>query len=374
MDKIIVLGAGLVGKAIAIDLLKNFQVGVADINAKILQELSTQYSINAHQSDLAKKDNIKSLIDEYDLVIGALPGFMGFETLKTVIEAGKDIVDISFFPEDPFQLDELAKEHNVTAVVDCGVAPGMSNLILGYHNHRMQVQSFECLVGGLPVKRTWPYQYKAPFSPIDVIEEYTRPARLVLNGQVITRPALSDAELVEFEEIGTLEAFNTDGLRTLLATMNVPNMKEKTLRYPGHIEYIKVLKDTGFFDTDPVELDGTQVRPIDLSSRLLFSKWRLEEGEQEFTVMRIIIRGSENGIARTYTYDLFDRYDPDTATSSMARTTGYTCTAVANLVLKGELNRPGIIPPEYIGEDEALFQSIMEYLAARNVYYRRSEG
>src|SRR5690606_32895639 len=143
----------------------------------------------------------------------------GFATAKAVIESGRNMVDISFFPEDPFELDELAKKHNVTVVTDCGVAPGMGNIILGYHNQAMQVTDYECLVGGLPLVREWPWEYRAVFSPIDVIEEYIRPARFVQNGALVVREALSDPELVHFAEVGTLESWNSDGLRTLIQTM-----------------------------------------------------------------------------------------------------------------------------------------------------------
>ena len=144
------------------------------------------------------------------------------------------------------------RQRGVTAVVDCGVAPGLSNMMLGYHASQGAVSSYRCLVGGLPVKRTWPWQYKAPFSPVDVLEEYTRPARLVEGGCIVTRPALSEPELVDLDPVGTLEAFNTDGLRSLLVTMRqVPDMVEKTLRYPGHIDYIRVLRESGFLGTEP---------------------------------------------------------------------------------------------------------------------------
>ncbi len=129
--------------------------------------------INTIVADLSSQSEIKKVIKDFDLVIGALPGFMGFNTLKSIIEAGKNVVDISFFPEDPFLLDKLAKDKNVTAVVDCGVSPGLSNIVLGYHNKKMKVNNYRCIVGGLPYKRDWPFQYKAYFSPIDVIEEYT---------------------------------------------------------------------------------------------------------------------------------------------------------------------------------------------------------
>src|SRR6185295_12559121 len=216
----------------------------------------------------------------------------GFQTVKTVIEAGKNMVDISFFAEDSFLLDELAKQKGVTIVIDCGVAPGMANVLLGHHNESMQIELYECLVGGLPVVREWPYEYKAVFSPVDVIEEYVRPARFVQNKMLVTREALSDPELIQFDEIGTLESWNSDGLRTLLKTMpDIPNMIEKTLRYPGCIDYLRVLRETGFFSKEPIVINGTSIRPIDVTAQLLLSKWKLMPGEEEFTVMRIRIEG-----------------------------------------------------------------------------------
>ncbi len=368
MKKIIVLGAGRVGSAIAIDLSKNYHVKSIDSNPEALKSLEN-YKIETYQADLSFAGNITSVIKDCDLVISAVPGYMGYKTLNTIIEQGKDVVDIAFFPENPFDLDKLAKEKGVTAVVDAGVAPGMGNIILGYHNAKMKVAKYECLVGGLPVVREWPYEYKAVFSPIDVIEEYIRPARYVQNGQIVIREALSDAELVNFNGIGTLESWNSDGLRTLIDTMNIPDMIEKTLRYPGTIEYLRVLRDTGFFSYDEMELNGQKIRPIDLTAKLLFPKWQLQEGEEDFTVMRIIIEGIEKGQNKTYYYNLFDKYDRRSKTISMARTTGYTCTAVANLLLNNMYKHPGISPPEYLGVKEENFNFILNYLADRNVNY-----
>jgi len=294
---------------------------------------------------------------------------MGYKTLKKVIQTGKDIVDISFMPEDFMTLDKLAKEHQVTAVVDCGIAPGMGNLILGYHNENMKVDSSTCYVGGLPQKREWPFEYKAVFSPIDVIEEYTRPARYVENGHLVTRDALSDIELIDFPGIGTLEAWNSDGLRSLLLTMKIPNMIEKTLRYPGTTQNIKVLRETGFFSTEEIVVRGIKIKPIDVTSEILFPKWQLEPGEGDFTVMKLIISGTEDGKKKTYTYNLYDTYDPATHTLSMARTTGFTCTAVADLILQGKYNQPGISPPEYVGARKGNFEAVIEYLKERGVNY-----
>lgn len=370
MKKIIVLGAGMVGRAMAIDLCKDYEVTSADISEENLTRLSA-HSIKTIKADLSDKNKINEIIADKDLVIGAVPGFMGFETFKTVIGAGKNTSDISFFDEDPFLLDALAKEKNVTAVMDIGVAPGMDNIILGYHNKRMQVDDFICLVGGLPAARIWPYEYKAPFSPIDVLEEYTRPARFVKDGKIVIKPALSEPELMEFKEVGTLEAFNSDGLRSLIKTMpHIPNMIERTLRYPGHIELMKVFRESGFFSKDEIEVKGNKIRPLDLTSKLLFPQWKLGDEEHEFTVMRVIVSGKEHGKQITYTYDLFDRYDPATKTSSMARTTGYTCTGAARLILENKFTRKGVATPEFVGEDENNFKEMISYLEKRGIQYK----
>ncbi|MGH1364811.1 MAG: saccharopine dehydrogenase family protein [Calditrichia bacterium] len=370
--KVVVLGAGLVGKAMAIDLKQAFTVTSVDVNPIVLAELRDEYDIETIEADLSDSTAITKAVENADIVVGAVPGHMGYEMLKTVIEAGKSIVDISFFDADPFELDELAKKHDVTAIVDCGVAPGMSNLILGYYNSKMDVENFECYVGGLPVVRSWPYEYKAPFSPIDVLEEYTRPARIRENGKDVVKKALSEPEYLELENIGTLEAFNTDGLRTLLKTMDIPNMKEKTLRYPGHIYLMRVLRDSGFFNQEEIAIRGTKVRPIDLSSHLLFDKWKLGEGEEEFTVMLVSVQGKEDGKDSSYSYHLFDRNDPGTGFSSMARTTGFTCTAAVNMLAEGLYSQKGISPPEYVGAADGCFEYIIKYLEERDVHYRMS--
>ena len=194
---------------------------------------------------------------------------------------------------------------------------------------------------------------------------YIRPARYVQNSSVIIKEALSDTELVNFEEIGTLESWNSDGLRTLIKTMShVPNMIEKTLRYPGCVEYLKVLRESGFFSYDEIDVNGNKIRPIDMTAKLLFPKWKMQEGDKDFTVMRIIIEGLENEKKVQYQYNLLDRFQDNTI--SMARTTGYTCTAVANLVINKKYNQIGISPPEFLGNH---FKYIKEYLEKRGVIY-----
>ncbi len=373
--KAIVLGCGLVGGLIARDLVKDkdFQVTVADIDEKKLDELTKETDIRGIKVDLSSSEGIRKMVADQDIVIGAVPGFLGFNMLRSVIEAGKNIVDISFMVEDTLSLDGLAKSRGVTAVVDMGVAPGMSHMIVGYVDSLMdETKSATILVGGLPVIREWPYEYKIAWSPKDVIEEYIRPARLIECGKIVEKPALSDLELVDLPQIGTLEAFNTDGLRSLLYTIKIPSMKEKTLRYPGYAEKMRMLRETGFFSDTPIEVGGAKVKPIDLTAKLLFPKWELEEGEEELTVMRVIVQGKKEGKRLCYTYDLLDYYDKNEKATSMSRTTGFPCVIMARLVAQGEFQYPGVCPPEYIGREHKVYQKVMEELEKRNVLYKEN--
>lgn len=367
-DKIIVLGAGLIGKTIATELYSTYDVTCSDINTTALKSFSLAIGIPTTTCDFSNEKLLKKMLQPYNMVISAVPGFIGFNTLKYIIEAGKNVVDISFFPEDPFLLNDLAIKKNVTAVVDCGVAPGMCNIIAGYHHSLMKITKYECMVGGIPRYPVKPFNYKAVFSPSDVIEEYVRPARMVEKGKQITKDALSEIEKITVDEIGELESFNSDGLRTLLKTMSdVHEMKEKTIRYPGHAELMKVFRDAGFFSKKNIVVAGEKVCPLDVTSSLLFPIWKIESADEDITVMRIVIEGKNE----KHIYTLTDKFDKKAKTSSMARTTGYTCTAVANLLLNKKYTRKGIIAPEFIGKDEACFKYILNYLSDRNIIYKK---
>tara|TARA_B100001250_G_scaffold410521_1_gene437130 strand:- start:6948 stop:8063 length:1116 start_codon:yes stop_codon:yes gene_type:complete len=364
MNNILVLGGGKVGSAIGYDLSQDYSVTVADINRDVLKNLKSKYNFKTVYSDFSDTNHLRGILKEYDLIISAVPGFMGFKTLKTIIEANKNVVDISFFPENALELNELAKKNNITALVDFGVAPGLGNILFGHYDTLMEIESYECYVGGLPKHKNPPFEYKAPFSPIDVIEEYTRPARLFENGAIVTKQPLTELESIEFDEIGELEAFNTDGLRSLLYTMShVPYMKEKTLRYKGHAQKINLLKDIGLFSDNERSINNIKYRPIDITSDILKENWCLSKDEEEFTVMRVICQNQIKKIQ----IDLYDKYDKQTNITSMARTTGYTCTAGANLILKNIFHDVGVFPPELIGKKLICHNFILDYIKQRNI-------
>jgi len=374
--RILVLGAGLVGGPIAADLAAEgiHSITVADINESALERLSSRHKVATLRVDLSDSKMVRKLSASFGLVISAVPGFLGHQTLRSVLEAGTDIVDITFAPEDFQLLDGLAKEKGVTAICDMGVAPGMSNLLSAHLVASLdQADDLKIYVGGLPKERAWPYEYKAVFSPIDVIEEYTRPARFRRNGEEVVMPALTDVEKMTVEGFGEVESFNSDGLRSLLTSLQVPNMIEKTLRYPGHVEKMKILRETGFFGMDPVVIDGHPVRPIDMTAKLLFPIIKLGEGEEDITVMLIIAEGLKDGARKRLSYTLVDHYDQATQIHSMARTTGYAASMAARLLINGLYSNPGINTPEALLHNQHVLPFLLEGLEARGVVYRFSE-
>jgi saccharopine dehydrogenase-like NADP-dependent oxidoreductase len=368
--KATVLGCGLVGATMARDLawLGEFEVTAADVKVENLRRLAGTASLKTLQTDLSNPARIREVVADADVVLGALPSSLGFATLKAVIETGKSYCDISFMVENPLDLNELAVQNGVTAVVDCGVSPGLSNLIIGHVQTKLdRAEEATIYVGGLPRTRAWPFEYQAPFSPADVIEEYVRPARMRENGRIVVKPALSEPELMIFAEVGTLEAFNTDGLRTLLQTTDIPNMREKTLRYPGHADLMRMFRETGFFDKTPIEVGGGVVRPLDVTSKLLFARWAYQPGEEEFTVLRVIVEGVRGGCRERYVYDLYDKYDRAKGISSMARTTAFPAVIVARMLAQGKIRRTGVTPPELLPREPGVFEHLIEELRERGV-------
>ena len=358
------------------DLANDFDVAVVDRSPDALSAVKRKCpNLTVVQGDLSDPDMVAELVSDYDVVVNAVPGSMGFTTARTILRSGKDCVCIAFYEEDAFELDQLARDNNVTMIVDCGVSPGLVNIMIGDAARRCDsIESILIYIGGLPEIREWPSEYKAVFSPIDVIEEYTRPARYIENGHEVVRPALSDREYVFFPEVGTLEAFNTDGLRTLTRTIDARNMKEKTLRYPGHIDKMAVLRELGFFSKEEsIEIDGVRTSPLSVTAQILFPNWQLKPGERDLTVLKVIIEGSKDGSRTRTTFDMLDRYCPDTGIISMARTTGYTAALAARMVAHGLYKEKGVSPPEYLGMRPECVAFVRAGLEERSVTYCESE-
>ena len=370
----VVFGAGMVGSVIAEDLAETgFQVTIADRSAAALGRIAERSNgeIAIREVDCSNQEIIASLASGADIVFGALPSWLGLDALQTVIKAGRPYCDISFMAEDPRKFDKLAKENGVTCIVDFGVAPGMSHLLCSHAVHILDsCNRLDIVVGGLPIERTWPWDYKAPFSPRDVIEEYIRPARLVEHGKIVTREALSENVLMDLPGVGTLEAFNSDGLRTLCDTLDVPFMKERTLRYPGHTELMKVLRAGGFFANEPIDVGGRQVRPIDMTAKILIDGWKYEQGEADLTVMRVEAEGKLGEEHVLLYWDLLDYYDAEKDQSSMARTTAFPAAAMGRA--DGTITYHGVHPPETFGSDDAIVHRLLAELEDRDIQFNKT--
>ncbi|MDL2298897.1 saccharopine dehydrogenase NADP-binding domain-containing protein [Synergistaceae bacterium OttesenSCG-928-D05] len=375
--KVTVLGNGLVGSVMALDLAadEKYEVTVCDLNAagleKTKKDSGGRIAVRT-DVDFASPQSISDAVKGQDLVIGSVPGSLGFAMVGAVIRAGVDMSDISFMGEDYREWDAEAKKYGVTTFEDVGVAPGSSSVLIGYACDMLdEVEDVTYYVTGLPTKPEEPFNYKLVFSPDDLIEEYVRPARTKKDGKVITIPALSGCKPVHFDIPGIalpeMEGFFTDGSRTLLDTIPSPNVTEYTLRYPGTAARMEFLREVGIFDLDPVDVKGTQVKPRDLFGALAYPKMKLNPGENEFTFYHVEVTGKKDGKRLQYQYSLYDERDMKTGYPSMSRTTGFPCVIVGRLIAEGILKMPGVNPPEAVGKNHKAVEMFIDELKKRNV-------
>ena len=373
MARIAVLGAGLVGSVIARDLATGHEVTAVDLSEEALARLRDE-GVATQRLDLRDRAVLHDFAKGFDVVVCAVPSRFGYATLETLIDAGCRIADIAFTPENVLALHERARARGATLLTDIGVAPGISNLLLGHHDAHMRVRSFLCHVGGNPRDPQPPFRYRATFAPSDVIEEYTRPARIKRDGAIIERPALAEREMVRFEGFGEFEAFLTDGLRSILETMaHVPDLVEKTLRWPGHVDIVHAMREAGFFSRERITLANGEVIPLELAVALLGEEWRLREGEQDMLLMRVIVEGEQDGGPLRHEWTLSDVFDAEHGFTAMSRTTGFTCAAAANLLAEGYWHEKGVFPAEIVGRNDVAFAYIFKYLDVRGVRFAHRE-
>lgn len=374
----VVLGGGVVGGAVAWDLSRVApvaEVTVVDRDSARLDGLAARLGVRTRVADLRDVATVGRLVAEADVSIGALPSTLALPLLREMARLGRRHVDVSFLADDPRVHHDEARAAGATIVYDCGVAPGLSHMLVG-EAARHLVSDVRGLidVGGLPTDPQPPFFYKAPFAAIDVIEEYTRPARLVRDGRPLTLPALSEPETIDVPGVGPLEAFNTDGLRSLVDTIPAQALVERTLRYPGHLPAMRVLSDAGFFDTMPVRAGEHLISPRQLTAALLFPRWQYELGERDLTVLRVEVSGTDaDGQPRRTAWRLVDRPDADSPLSSMARTTGCPAAICARWLVEGRVTAAGIHPPERLGLDGHA-SAMLDALATRGILVEAMHG
>jgi len=365
--QVVILGGGNIGSFVANELVSDgFDVSILDSSLECLnlcKSLTPNVSISTF--DATNVNDYESKLSDSTLVVNALPGPIGHLALQNIVNLGLPCVDVSFTSEDPRILKDKVIKSNSLVIADTGIAPGLSNLLSADLVTNKKIQTLEIFVGGLPFRRTPPWEYAAPFSPIDVIAEYTRPARIKINNKLETRPALSGLKHLDIEGIGTLEAFLTDGLRSLL-DLNVPNMKEYTLRYPGHAEKITKLKNQNLLSDEIIEIDGVPMTKLKLTSLELFEQWKLIPGEPEFT--HLIISGTDNDGA-VYGWQIHD--EGLDGWSSMSRTTGLPTVSFCKMILDQTIKDTGVFMPEYFGTNSSIINRIIEDFKTKGISISR---
>lgn len=370
--KVIVLGSGKIGSIMAREFAASVEgsmITMADIDEGRARSASSAIPGSDWVTiDTTDYEDLVGKIRGYDMVLGALPGDYGYMSIKASIEAGANMVDISYTVEDPLGLDAMAKEKGVTVIPDCGVAPGLSNILVGYAASRLDtVKTAHFMVGGIPEKPVPPLGYTITWSADGLVDEYVRDVSIIKDGEKVTVPALSGLEEIEFPGVGTLESFYTDGLRTLADSIEgVESMWEKTLRYPGHVEKVKLLRDLGFFDDKPVKTLVGEVSPKYVTARLFErTLWMPEVGD--LLAMRIEVSGKLGGEEKSYVYRLVDYFDHETGVSAMARTTGYTAAIVAAMMAKGKIAGKGVLTPESLARSKEFTEGVIAELGKRGV-------
>ena len=269
---------------------------------------------------------------------------------------------------DPTTLDAAAKKAGITIIPDCGVAPGLSNMLVGYGSSRLDsVEEAKIMVGGIPEKEVPPLGYTITWSADGLIDEYIRDVSIIKDGKIIQVPALSGLENIEFPGVGTLESFYTDGLRTLVQSFpDTKNLYEKTLRYPGHVEKVKLLRELGFFGEEPVTVLGAEVMPKLVSARI-FEKSLTMPDVGDLLAMMIEVSGVKDGEKKGFRYHVLEYHDHESGVSAMARTTAYTASIVAGILVDGGIKEKGVIPMEQLGAEHRFVEKVFKEHDKRDI-------
>ena len=347
--KILVLGGGAQGRVIARDLarsLRDAHVTVADLTQPTLPALP---NLDWVEADLADPAIMARLLHDHDFGVGALPSRLGFGAMNAAIEAKRSLVDVSVAVENPLTLDAAARAAGITIAPDCGLAPGLSHLLVGHHAARQGTpEEVLIMVGGVAEDPTRPFGYVVSWSLDDLLEEYIRPARLIRGGLPAEVPAFSGLEHIHIDGVGEMEAFYSDGLRTLIETLpGVREMGEKTLRWPGHAEAVKPLVASGDL-LDELRRHCFANPPRDLV--VLDVRMRWGDTHREVTMV--------------------DRYDAATGMTAMSRTTAFTTSVVAQLAARGGLREKGVQPLERIARDDKAYGFILAEMESRGVRFK----
>jgi lysine 6-dehydrogenase len=357
--RMLVLGAGLQGSACAYDLLQNpevTEVRLADLKVDHLPHFLAKYSgkrLLPTRLDVRDAEAVRAVMRESDAVMSAIPYYFNLELATLAAEVGVHFCDLGGNTEIVFkqkELDAKAKAKNVTIIPDCGLAPGMVNILAQYGIDRLDdVKAVRIFVGGLPQNPEPPLNYQIVYSLEGVLDYYTTLSWVVRDGKPVQVKALSERVPVQFPKpVGELEAFHTAGGLSTMAWRyegKIPTMEYKTLRYPGHAALMEAVREMGLLELEPVEVKGMKVTPRDAFIATVGPKLTKPEGK-DLVALRVTVEGKKNGKPQTVAFELVDRYDEKHGISAMMRTTGYSLSITGQMQARREVGPPGVHTPD----------------------------
>ncbi|MDN7244865.1 saccharopine dehydrogenase family protein [Planococcus shenhongbingii] len=359
--KVAVLGAGLMGKQAAGDLIASAEVEkvyLADVNiaqVSLFKEYIGSDKLEAVYLDVNDDEELAAVISKADVVINALFYTFNEKVAKATLACGVHSIDlgghIGGATNAVLALHEKAQEKGVTLIPDLGVAPGMINILTGYGAGKLdKVNEIKIFVGGIPVEPEPPLEYNHVFSLEGVFDHYTDPSHVIRKGELLEVASLSEIEHVEFEGFGELEAFHTSGgTSTLTDTFSgIETLEYKTLRYKGHAEKFKLLVDLGFTDRGKtVTVNGQTIKLRDVLREVLTPITELGD-KQDAVLLRVLVSGTKGEEDLTYEYNMITIKDAETGVTAMARATAYTISVIAQMIGNGTIDKRGAYPPELI--------------------------
>jgi lysine 6-dehydrogenase len=357
--RMLVLGAGLQGSACAYDLLQNdevTEVRLADLNTRHIAPFLGPYSgerLIPTPLDVRDSEAVRALMRESDAVMSAIPYYFNLDLARHAAETGVHFCDLGGNTDIVFEqkkLDSIAKKNGVTIVPDCGLAPGMVNILAQHGIDQLDtVSEVKIFVGGLPQNPEPPLNYQIVYSLEGVLDYYTTLSWVVRDGKRHQVRALSEIEPVRFDApVGELEAFHTAGGLSTMAFRyegKIPTMEYKTLRYPGHAKIMEAIRDLGLLELEPVDVKGVRVAPRDVAVAAMGPRLTKPKGK-DLVALRVTVKGMKSGAEKTLSYELVDRYDEEKGISAMMRTTGFSLSITGQMQARGEVTPPGVHTPD----------------------------
>jgi lysine 6-dehydrogenase len=357
--RMLVLGAGLQGSACAYDLLQNddvTEVRLADLHTGHLPEFLAPYSgkrLIPTPLDVRDHEAVGALMREADAAMSAIPYYFNLDLAKQAVAAGVHFCDLGGNTEIVFaqkKLDYEARAKKITVIPDCGLAPGMVNILAGYGISQLDsVDEVKIFVGGLPQHPEPPLNYQIVYSLEGVLDYYTTLSWIIRDGVRTQVKALSEREIVEFPApLGELEAFHTAGGLSTMAFRyegKIPSMEYKTLRYPGHAAIMEAIRDLGFLDQEPIEVKGGRVAPRDVAIAAM-SPRLTKPGAEDVVALRVTVRGTKAGKPKELSWELVDFYDEEHGISAMMRATGYSLSITGQMQARGDIELKGVHTPD----------------------------